>query len=158
MLRNIIFSRYVDIRLNLGLNLSSRNRNLGLNRGAVLGLYGLSFRPTYPLLSKACNQPAKSSKYDKNPCMVLMSYSNCVCISYLMKPEPKAGRRAWPRCPLFSAVRSGTWMARIGRAAVILQKKPRTLLKSTHSPASSLKFFCKKALVLQQNQLTLQSS
>jgi hypothetical protein len=41
----------------------------------------------------------------------------------------KKGQPAWPRRPLFSAVRSGVRTAQIRRSPVFLQKSPRTLEK-----------------------------
>jgi hypothetical protein len=48
-------------------------------------------------------------------------------------------------------------MARIGQALVILQKNSRYFMKSTRSPAFSLKIFSEKALKLFPNQPAVQS-
>ena len=61
-------------------------------------------------------------------------------LSYHMNPASKSWPASVPRRLLFLAVRSGARTVQIGRAAVFLQKTPRTLVKSTRSPG--LLFCC----------------
>ena len=65
---------------------------------------------------------------------------------------PKEGQAAWPHRPLFPAIGSAARTAQIVRGSVFLQKKPRTLVKSSRSPGLLLVFFFKKALELYRNQ------
>jgi len=68
------------------------------------------------------------------------------CIaSFYMNPAPKPRPDSVPRHRIFAAVRSGARTAQIGRAALFLQKKPRSLVKSTRGPGLLL-VFSKKAL------------
>jgi len=77
-------------------------------------------------------------------------------ISLPTNPGQFPGPWAWPRLPLFPAVRSAGRRAWIFRFPAILQKSPRTLKKSTRSPTSSLRTFCKKTLNFFQNQPAVQ--